>query len=237
MSRSRWYGGVLAAGFVVACHAAGHVAKTPCDDNIGWTRQHVSSGHTREHAPRPVALSRGVFLVARPHVDNLYFTHSVVLVIDHGEDGTMGVIINRRSPVSLSRFLPDVEELADYREPVYLGGPVSQNVIVLLIHSIKEPEPAVLVMDGVFFSASIDALKEVLTRDSGKPLVHAYLGFAGWAPGQLEHEIERGDWYVAEGDASTVFASDPDRIWRGLIDRLSKQWVRRAGPRHVALQQ
>jgi len=149
----------------------------------------------------------------------------------------MGVIINRRSPVSLSRFLPDVDELADYREPVYLGGPVSQNVIVLLIHSSKEPEPAVSVMDGVFFSASIDALKEVLTRERGKPSVHAYLGFAGWAPGQLEHEIERGDWYVAEGDASTVFADDPDGIWRGLIDRLAKQWVRHAGPGHVALHQ
>lgn len=178
-------------------------------------------------AEEPVPLKAGVFLIANPALGDPNFRHSVVLLTAHGDDGSMGVIINRRTDLPLAKAVPDVRSLAGSDQPIYFGGPVGTQFVVLLIRSKRPVGASVPVTDGIYFSASMSTLQKVLKAKKPRPAIKAYLGYAGWAPGQLESEVRSGDWYLFRADAATVFESDPDTLWQRLMRLAGGRWTRR----------
>jgi putative transcriptional regulator len=171
-------------------------------------------------------LDKGMLLVASRDLPDPNFWESVVLLIVHGPNGTVGVIINRPSDVKLATVLPGIKALRGRSDTVYLGGPVLADRVLLLIRTAKAPEDAMGVFDDVYASASLDVLKHEVERRGSKPRFRAYAGHAGWAPGQLEAEVARGDWYVTSADADNVLAAKPRDLWRKLIERVEGDWVR-----------
>ena len=180
--------------------------------------------------PNKVAVGSGVFLVANTHLDSSTFSQTVILVVEHGGQGSVGIIINRPSDLSLTRLVPKTKEMGSRDDVVYFGGPVSPDGIVLLlrVRSPLAPEQAMHVFDDIYLSSSSSVLERLLRRDDdSEDMFHAYVGYAGWAPGQLTYEIERGDWFVVSGDAEKIFSADPESIWPQMIKALSGQWVMR----------
>jgi len=174
----------------------------------------------------PNELAPGKLLIATPSLRDPNFRQSVVLLLEYDAPGTLGLIVNRRSDVEVRSLLPEVEELAGRDDlVVYLGGPVKRNQIILLLRGkpLPETEP---ITGEVSASTSIDVLRAAARSDG--PEFRAYAGSAGWAPGQLDAEVERGYWLIAPGDVSIVFATDPDTVWPELIRRHSGHWVRAA---------
>ena len=162
----------------VLCSAPLAPALSPCDSR-----------------PQP-KLEKGKLLVASRDLSDPNFSETVILLIAYGPNGTMGVIINRPSDVKLATVLPEIKQLRRRPDTIYLGGPVLTNHVLLLIRSSKAPADSLPVFDDVYASSSLTTLRHALERQGPKDLFRAYAGHAGWAPGQLEAEVERGDWYV-----------------------------------------
>lgn len=173
-------------------------------------------------------LSKGKFLVASRHLRDPNFSQTVILLIDYDWHGAMGLVINRPTEVRLSTVLPEIEELQQRTDTVYRGGPVARGQMLLLIQSGSQPEGSRHVFEDIYLSSSRTVLQGMFA-DAGKRF-RVYAGYAGWAPGQLDQEVSRGDWHVLQADADTVFDKASSEIWPELIRRSSVQWVRAQEP-------
>lgn len=184
----------------------------------------------------PGVLAPGKFLVAGRHMVDPHFTETVVLLIRYGVDGALGLVVNRPTDVRLSLVFPEVEGLEKNDGSLYEGGPVAPDSLLMLVHSKrkKDPQDSTRVLDGVFISRSAELLERML-KESGsskgskrsrrKMGFRIYAGYAGWAPGQLESELARGDWYVVDADAETVFNESTGETWELLLPRDPLQWA------------
>ncbi len=170
-------------------------------------------------------LAKGKFLVASRDLIDLNFSQSVVLLIEYGPNGAMGLVINRPTEVQLSEVLPDMAELAHRGEILFIGGPVARNQLLMLIRSDREIEGAHLVFEDVYASTSRTVLEEMVNRSGPGERFRVYAGYAGWASGQLDQEFSRGDWHVLRADRETVFEKEPSQIWNELIRWSAGQWV------------
>lgn len=146
-----------------------------------------------EVEPRPT-LARGKLLVANERLVDPNFRETVVLLLEYDADGALGVVINRPTDVKLALLLPDVEELRERSETVFLGGPVGRDRMLLLVRTGGDaPEESQRIFDDVFVTASLDVLRRVIRDPGPRDRFRAFVGFAGWAPRQLDDEIARGD--------------------------------------------
>lgn len=164
----------------------------------------------REPAP-------GVLLVADDRMADPRFSHAVVLLIKHDATGSWGLIINKPTHVNLTEVIPSLEESAD-KQQVYFGGPVQVDHLMFLFRDDSDDVDPGTGIPGVYWSDSVDTLKEHITRTPGK--VRAYAGYAGWAPGQLAFEIAHGGWQMVKGHSGNVFSDDPEGLWQHLTNSL-----------------
>lgn len=171
-------------------------------------------------------LAKGKFLVASRRLTDPNFSQTVVLLIDYGPDGAMGLVINRPSTVKLSKVFPDVKELKQRKDTIFVGGPVAVNQMLMLIRSAQAPEASTPVIDNVYISSSWKVLERLIKNATASPRFRLFAGYAGWAPNQLDFERTRGDWHVLKADADSVFALDPKTLWQELIQRATLKWVR-----------
>jgi len=154
------------------------------------------------------------------------FSETVILLIKYDWHGAMGLIINRPTEVKLSTILPEIKELGQRTDTVYIGGPVAEHQMFLLIKTGSRPGESHYVFDDIYVSSSQIVLKQMIDdADAGKRF-RVYVGYAGWAPKQLLGEVLRGDWHVLQADAETIFNKEPSEIWPELIRRSSVQWVK-----------
>jgi len=171
-------------------------------------------------------LAKGKFLVASRQLQDPNFRETVVLLIEYGLDGAMGLVINRPSAVKLAAVFPDIKELKQRKDTIYVGGPVAANQMLLLIRSTKTPEQSTRVTDNVYLSSSWKVLERLMKRKAtNDERFRLFAGYAGWAPSQLDFERTRGDWHVLKADAETVFAQNPSELWPELIRRVTVKWV------------
>jgi putative transcriptional regulator len=141
-------------------------------------------------------------------------------------EGAMGLVINRPSQVKLAELFPDIKELKQRKDTVYLGGPVAVNRMLMLIGSAKTPQGSIPVTQDVYLSSSMEELERLIKNAAKNERFRIFAGYSGWAPSQLDFERTRGDWHVLKADAETIFAQNPSEIWQELIRRATVKWVR-----------
>lgn len=168
---------------------------------------------------RIVAPDKGVFLVAKPAMRDPRFQRTVVLLLEHDDEGTLGVIINRPTEMLLSHALPDLKGAQNGKHTVFFGGPVGLNTLVFLLRSSEPPRASSHVMADVYYSADRNTLETALDQRKKRDELRMFFGHAGWAPGQLAGELLRGDWLLVRADSHSVFEKKLDALWRELIDR------------------
>ena len=171
-------------------------------------------------------LAKGKFLVASRRLSDPNFSQTVVLLIEYGPDGAMGLVINRPSNVKLSAVFPDVKELKQNKDTIYVGGPVAVNQMMMLIRSPRAPAASTPVIENVYLSSSWKVLEDLIKKTDAGQRLRLFAGYAGWAPNQLDYERSRGDWHILDADADSVFARDPGALWQDLIRRATVKWVR-----------
>lgn len=173
-------------------------------------------------------LAVGKFLVASRDLGDPNFARTVILLVHYTEDqGAVGLVVNRATDVPISRVFQDLKEAKSRTDPVYVGGPVELNSVLALLKTASKPENAVRVFGDVYLISNKDLLKATLASGAEASVFHAFVGYAGWGPGQLEHEVDLGAWHIMPADAATVFHADPDSVWPRLIGRTETQVARR----------
>lgn len=161
----------------------------------------------------PARLRAGIFLYASPSIGDPRFVQTIVLLLDHGRGGSLGVVINQPSETSLRKVLPDVPEARRLEVPVYWGGPVQPEGVTVLLRNPRRPGGSTRVLPEVYRTTELEALREALEDQRPDRQVRVYSGYAGWSPGQLEKEVRLGAWLLDRADADEVFTLDPEPLW------------------------
>ena len=151
---------------------------------------------------------KGHFLVASPHLSDTNFFRSVVLMIQHDDEGAFGVVMNRPTNNTIADMWEDVPQTSWKMDaPVHLGGPVGGPLIA--VHSdisLGELE----ITPGIYFTSDKDAIVRIMSQPLGP--FRLFHGYSGWAPGQLDAELDAGGWLTAPAIKADVF-SDYEDLW------------------------
>ncbi|MGW7065758.1 YqgE/AlgH family protein [Streptomyces sp. NPDC054855] len=173
----------------------------------------------------------GRLLVATPALADPNFDRAVVLLLDHDEEGSLGVVLNRPTPVDVADILEGWGDLAGAPGVVFQGGPVSLDSAlgVAVIPGEEGPASGVRArpgraepigwrrVHGAIGLVDLDTPPELLAPALGS--LRIFAGYAGWGPGQLEDELVEGAWYVVESEPGDVSSPDPERLWRAVLRR------------------
>jgi putative transcriptional regulator len=163
-----------------------------------------------------VASLRGQLLVAGPALVDPNFRRTVVLIGEHGDEGAMGVVLNRPSPVTVDVAVPPLASLVDMDDVVHVGGPVQSQAIVVLGDFHDPADAAALVVGSVgFLRGEIESADDVGALERAR----VFAGYAGWGPGQLEGEIAESSWFIEPALPDDVFTGDPEGLWSAVLRR------------------
>jgi putative transcriptional regulator len=156
---------------------------------------------------------RGRLLVATPDLRDPNFSRTVVLMLEHGPEGALGVVLNRPVDLLVAEVLPDWAERTSAPACLFVGGPVSPSAAIGLGRGAGPGFEALF--DGI---ATLDLDPD----DSPAPAlsdVRIFVGYAGWGPGQLEQELSAGGWLVLELEPEDPFTPDPSQLWARVLRR------------------
>ncbi|MBU7598703.1 YqgE/AlgH family protein [Streptomyces sp. XM4193] len=160
----------------------------------------------------------GRLLVATPALSDPNFDRAVVLLLDHDEDGSLGVVLNRPTPVDVGDILEPWADFAGTPEVVFQGGPVSLDAALGVAVIPGEEGPlGWRRVHGAIGLVDLDAPPEVLAAELGS--LRIFAGYAGWAAGQLEEEVSEGAWYVVDSEPGDVSTPEPEGLWRSVLRR------------------
>ena len=158
---------------------------------------------------------RGKLLIASPALTDPNFARSVVLMTEHSETGAMGIVLNRPAEAPARDLLPSLEEIAG-DQPLFIGGPVQPQAVVLLAEFADPAAAAWIVVADVGLAASdtdFEELGQAVRRG------RFYAGYSGWGPGQLEAELEVDSWIVEPPLPLELFPDDPASLWSDVLKR------------------
>lgn len=168
-----------------------------------------------------------MLLISMPQLADPNFTRTVVLLCEYGSDGAFGLIVNKPMPKPAHEMVQTVPALP-IRDDIHLftGGPVEPMRAWVLTSRQSLDEDATEVAEGVFLSASAEAIKTALQTPPDQN-VKVLVGYAGWAAGQLDAELAQSSWLMAPVGADLIFGSAPAEMWDKAIERLG------ADPAHL----
>lgn len=168
----------------------------------------------------------GRLLISEPFLRDKYFQRSVILLVKHSkEQGSMGVILNKRVPLTLNNIIPDfigpIPEI-----PIYFGGPVASDHL-FFIHTLGDSivPNAMKINDNLYFDGDFVALQDYIVAGNdvtGK--VKFFIGYSGWQTDQLQKEIKDNSWVVGLPDDKNVFSNNVDTLWKHAVNNLGKKY-------------
>lgn len=170
---------------------------------------------------RPAA---GRVLVAADKLQDPYFRHTVVLLLEHDGQGTLGMIINRPTTLSLSSLSEKFLRAGDV-DLLYYGGPVQPMSFSMLVATETAGAGQRPVLQNLYHVFGAHRIMTAIAQLEPHAAVRIYSGYAGWAPGQLEHEIRLGGWRVLPGESAQVFSDTPEQLWDELSRLLQGHWL------------
>lgn len=179
----------------------------------------------KKHSPGSL---KGQFIISESNMADPNFFQTVVLMLEHNQEGAFGLIVNRRSHVTLGDIMPGAESKRSLGTPVYVGGPVQQDFLFVLHSELpgmeKPSDGAIEPISGVFFEPFFRKIEKFFKDDfwfsipaDDRPHIHLFLGYSGWAPGQLEREMSMGSWITHPASTRIVFHENPEEGWRDAL--------------------
>jgi putative AlgH/UPF0301 family transcriptional regulator len=167
----------------------------------------------------PKDLGAGKLLVASRELADPIFAETVILLVHYDTKGVVGLMLNRRTDVPLSKVLDNLNAAKDRSDPVYLGGPVETPAVFGLLRSTAKLEGAEHVFGAIYWISAKSVFERVISSRPDPGVFRVYLGYAGWTNEQLRKETELGGWFIFEADNRTIFSANPDSLWRQLIKK------------------
>jgi putative transcriptional regulator len=159
--------------------------------------------------------TRGQLLIAGPGLVDANFWRTVVLVVEHTDDGALGLVLNRPSETTVGEAVSELKPLLDVDDPLYVGGPVQPSALIVLAQFERPADAALIAFNDVGVLANGAQEDPDLDVRRGR----AFVGHSGWGPGQLDNELERGDWILEPARREDAFTSHPEALWESVLTR------------------
>jgi putative transcriptional regulator len=160
--------------------------------------------------------ARGQLLIAGPALIDPNFWRTVVLVVEHSEEGALGLVLNRPSESTVGEASSELGELVDPHELLFIGGPVQPSAVIVVAQFEDPSDAALMAFDDVGVIGTGSSFEDVA---AGVRQSRAFVGHAGWGPGQLDAELERDDWILEPARVEDAFSLQPRELWSTVLTR------------------
>jgi putative transcriptional regulator len=160
----------------------------------------------------------GQILIAEPLMDEFYFGRSVVLLIEHNDEGSFGLVMNKPAGATFNEV---VNDFPPFETQLYIGGPVETESLYFIHTRGSEIPESVEIIPGLYWGGDIEALREMMILGLiAKDELRFFLGYSGWAPKQLEKELKRNSWVVSEASARSLIQTPASNMWQYCLQRM-----------------
>jgi putative transcriptional regulator len=168
---------------------------------------------------------KGHFLIANPVLPDPNFSRSVVLLCNHDDQGSFGLVINQSAPISAKEVFEEIGFMDSPSGKIYIGGPVSSSQVFYLCYS-KIPLPELdVICDGVYLGMNWEMLENLMKRiDDPYKNIRFYMGYSGWGAGQLAGEMIRLSWLTCKAQSELVFHKNEGEIWASAVKSMGKDY-------------
>ncbi len=165
---------------------------------------------------------QGIILISEPSLRDYYFRQSVVLLADHNEEGSFGIIINKPIETRLNEVIPD---FPDFDSPVFLGGPVKTDSL-FFIHTIDNIDNSLKIMDGLYWGGDLEMIRGMLDMKMiSEREIRFFIGYSGWSPSQLDQEISEKSWVLSHSNAEEIINPNPEQQWGNYLKSMGKDYA------------
>ncbi|QIU95770.1 YqgE/AlgH family protein [Bacteroides faecium] len=166
--------------------------------------------------------SRGKILISEPFLRDATFGRSVILLVDHTDEGSMGLVINKQLPLLLNDIIMEFKYLDEI--PLYKGGPVATDTLFYL-HTLAEVPGSISISKGLYLNGNFDEIKKyILQGNEINEHIRFFLGYSGWESDQLYNEIKENTWLVSEEEKSYLMKDNTKEMWRKALEKLGSKY-------------
>ena len=166
--------------------------------------------------------SRGRILISEPFLRDATFGRSVILLVDHTDEGSMGLVINKQLPLFLNDIIMEFKYLDEI--PLYKGGPIATDTLFYL-HTLSDIPGSISISKGLYLNGDFDALKKhILQGNEINGKVRFFLGYSGWECEQLIQEIKENTWIIAKEDPSYLLDGEVKDMWKNALGKLGSKY-------------
>ncbi|PRY90803.1 YqgE/AlgH family protein [Mongoliibacter ruber] len=172
---------------------------------------------------RKIEPKAGSLLISEPFLQDENFVRSVVLVCEHNENGSFGLVLNKLSILKLNELMDDVP-LSGCE--VYVGGPVEQNTLHFIYYGEKLTENSIELAKDLWWGGNFeDVLNKINLGILKTDLIRFFIGYSGWSIGQLDTEIDENTWIVSETvDSENIFTASPEELWKIILKNMGGEY-------------
>ena len=166
--------------------------------------------------------SRGKILISEPFLRDVTFGRSVVLLIDHTEEGSMGLIINKQLPIFVNDSIKEFKYIEDI--PLYKGGPIATDTLFYL-HTLADISGAIPISKGLFLIGDFEEIKRyILQGNQVDRYIRFFLGYSGWESEQLSTELRENTWLVSKEENAYLMNGDTKDMWKQALEKLGSKY-------------
>lgn len=166
---------------------------------------------------------KGQVLISEPFLIDYYFKRSVVLLAEHNSEGSFGLIINKPINLSLNEVVQNFPEMD---APVYLGGPVKSDNLYFIHNLGDQIENSIKIFDNLYWGGDIEHIKElILLKQLSNKNIKFFLGYSGWVSKQLESELSKNSWIVADISEHQVMQKNTDTMWDSVVKQMGDDYA------------
>lgn len=169
-------------------------------------------------------IKKGTFLISTPEIDTGLFFRSVILICEHAQEGSFGLVINKDLHIELPEDIIESDRIVNPNVGIRASGPVQTNQMMLLHTSLNLPGQTLEVCGGVYLGGDLTFLQESLTSQEG-PNIYLCFGYAGWGGGQLEREFMDGSWLIYPASKELIFEIPPEKLWQELLRKMGGKYA------------
>ena len=165
--------------------------------------------------------SRGRILISEPFLRDATFGRSVILLVDHTDEGSMGLVINKQLPLFLNDIIMEFKYLDEI--PLYKGGPIATDTLFYL-HTLSDIPGSISISKGLYLNGDFDEIKKYIQGNKISECIRFFLGYSGWDSEQLSNEIRENTWLVSEEEKSYLMKNNIKDMWRKALEKLGSKY-------------
>jgi putative transcriptional regulator len=169
-----------------------------------------------------ISPAKGKILISEPFLLDYYFKRSVVLLAEHNEEGSFGLIVNKPVEWKLGTIL---KGFPDFDAPVYIGGPVKTDSLYFIHTRADIIDDSLEILDGLYWGGDIEIVKElIMINQIASNEIKFFVGYSGWVAKQLEEELERNSWLVSKIKPQKIMQADTENLWDDTLEQLGEDY-------------